>query len=42
LILTADTDTQNQQAAMELGATDYIHKSRSHQELLAVVAELIH
>jgi chemotaxis protein histidine kinase CheA len=41
LILTANTDPENQQAAMELGANDYIHKSRSHQELLATVAELV-
>ncbi|MGL4617868.1 response regulator [Chroococcidiopsis sp.] len=41
LILTANTDTENRTTAMELGASDYINKSRSHQELLAVVARLV-
>ncbi|MBD2304351.1 hybrid sensor histidine kinase/response regulator [Chroococcidiopsis sp. FACHB-1243] len=41
VILTANTDAENRTAAMELGATDYINKSRSHQELLATVAQLV-
>ncbi|AFY90784.1 hybrid sensor histidine kinase/response regulator [Chroococcidiopsis thermalis] len=41
LVLTANTDAENRTAAMELGATDYINKSRSHQELLATVAQLV-
>ena len=41
LILTANTEAENRTAAMELGANSYINKSRSHQELLASVTELI-